>query len=98
MGTKGKIKILSPFWCSPKILVHKDGQDPQEMEFPLPSSTKFFNFRNSAGLHYQAKHVMQCLNEGKVSSPVMSTRESLVIMNIMDEIRQQIGLKYPSEQ
>jgi len=96
-GTKGRIKICSPFWCSMKIIVCKEGEQEKELEFPLPHSNHTFNFKNSVGLHHQAKHVMERLNQGHKESNIISTAESQVVMEIMDEIRRQIGLKYPQE-
>jgi predicted dehydrogenase len=51
----------------------------------------------SNGYNYEAEEVMSCLREGKTESPVMSLDESAHIMKIMDEIRAQGHLKYPSE-
>ena len=41
--------------------------------------------------------VNRCLREGKTESDVMPLDETLDIMRMMDEIREQIGLKYPME-
>jgi dihydrodiol dehydrogenase / D-xylose 1-dehydrogenase (NADP) len=40
---------------------------------------------------------MRCLNEGKLESEIMPLEETKNIMIIMDELRQQWGLKYPFE-
>jgi hypothetical protein len=46
-----------------------------------------WNFKNSAGLGYEAEHLMKCLNEGLTDSPVMPNAETLIVMNIADTIR-----------
>jgi predicted dehydrogenase len=49
------------------------------------------------GRQYQAMHVEKCVNEGLIESPVMSLAESVEIMKVMDAIRSQIGVTYPTE-
>jgi len=49
------------------------------------------------GRQYQAIHVEKCISEGLIESPVMSLTESIEIMQVMDEVRSQIGLNYPTE-
>ena len=52
----------------------------------------------STGYGYEAMEVMNCINSGKIESPVMPLSESLQIMQLMDTIRDQWGLQYPCEQ
>jgi predicted dehydrogenase len=49
------------------------------------------------GYNYEAAEVMRCLRAGECESPVMPLDETLRIMQVMDEIRAQWGLKYPGE-
>lgn len=49
------------------------------------------------GLHYQVHEVHRCLRSGLVESPVMPLSESLALATAMDQIREQIGLRYPGE-
>lgn len=49
------------------------------------------------GYVYEAEEAMACLRQGKLESPGMTLAESLVVMEIMDEIRRQGGLQYPGE-
>ena len=53
------------------------------------------NRRN--GYEYEAQEVMDCLCSGKLESPLMPLDESLSIMQTLDAIRAQCGLKYPME-
>jgi hypothetical protein len=50
------------------------------------------------GLAYQAAHFAGLLADGVAESPLLPLRESLSIMRTMDEIRHQIGLRYPGEE
>ena len=45
----------------------------------------------------EAAAVMQCLREGKLEHPWMTLDESISIMETMDTIRAQWGLKFPME-
>jgi predicted dehydrogenase len=49
------------------------------------------------GLRHQAAEVGRCLRAGLVESPVLPLAETLSIMETLDEVRRQIGLRYPSE-
>ncbi|MOA51315.1 hypothetical protein D3C78_1744550 [compost metagenome] len=49
------------------------------------------------GYAYEAEEVGRCLIEGLKESPVITLKESLDIMNLLDEIRAQWGLRYPFE-
>ncbi len=87
VGTKGKIKIHSPFWKGTAATISiEDGED-QMVEMPLEGN----------GYNYQAREVMKCLRTGKLESDIMPLNETLSIMKTMDEIRAQWGLKYPME-
>ncbi len=57
------------------------------MHFPLTGN----------GYNYEAAHVGECLRAGKLESSVMPLDESVDIMQTMDTIRGQWGLKYPQE-
>ena len=49
------------------------------------------------GYNYQAVEVQKCLDEGKIESPNWSHQSSLHLMELMDKIRLQCGIKYPSD-
>jgi dihydrodiol dehydrogenase / D-xylose 1-dehydrogenase (NADP) len=70
IGTKGRINVSAPFWCTSKVTLYITGSEPQVLEFPLPASDHHFNFKNSVGLNYEAIHVQKCISEGKTSSEV----------------------------
>lgn len=58
-----------------------------------------FNIEHEGhGLRHQAAEVGRCLRAGLTESPILTLAETLSIMETMDEVRRQIGLRYPSEQ
>jgi hypothetical protein len=54
-------------------------------------------FTNSVGFVYQGLHVTENLSNGLLESPSMTLNESIVIMDIMDEVRKQNEITYPGE-
>ena len=89
-GAKGSISLSYPMPCSTTLYT----SDGTRLNFPLPESKeKTFNFMNSAGLGFEAQHVRECLREGLKESPLVTPDESILVAEILEEIRKQIGLK-----
>jgi dihydrodiol dehydrogenase / D-xylose 1-dehydrogenase (NADP) len=86
-GTKGMIRIHSPFWSATTATISIEGKKDQTVKLPHECN----------GFEYQIREVMQCLRSGKLESDVMPLDESVQIMQTMDEIRTQLQLKYPME-
>ncbi len=64
-------------------------------EFPYASTVLPLNYgKASAGLRYQANEVRNCIKAGKLESDRMPHKDSILIANIEDEIRKQVGVKY----
>ena len=87
VGTKGTIKIHSPFWCATTAAISIKEKKDETVEMPHKGN----------GFEYQIEEVMQCLRTGRLESDIMGLEESLEIAGTMDEIRAQWGLKYPVE-
>ena len=49
------------------------------------------------GYQYEAQHVCDCLRKGLTESPVMTHEDTLVQMEVLDEIRRQAGIKYEED-
>lgn len=49
------------------------------------------------GFVYQVAEVVRCLLAGELESPVIPLQETVAIMALMDDMRQQWGLRYPFE-
>ncbi|XP_067001936.1 trans-1,2-dihydrobenzene-1,2-diol dehydrogenase [Anabrus simplex] len=89
IGTKGIARIPCPFW-SPSNVSTPD----KSSEFILPSASLPFNFVNSAGLRYEAMEVRRCLRQGLLESPRITHEESLLLAELEDKLRKQLGVKY----
>ena len=46
-------------------------------------------------MFWEADECARCLRDGKVESEGMGWEESVVIMEVMDEVRRQGGVRYP---
>ena len=56
-----------------------------------------FTFDNTGnGYHHEAIEVVECLAKGKTQSDTMSWDDSLLLMDMMDEIRTLAGIHYPN--
>lgn len=89
VGTKGTLKLPSPFWCASKL------ETPTgTLEFPLPSAHEPTVYTNSSGLSYEAEEVRVCMKASKKESNVMSLDESQVVADIMDDVMKQLGVTY----
>ncbi len=49
------------------------------------------------GFQYEAAEVARCLAEGVTQSPAMTWQDTIEVMEIMDEVRAQVGVTYPWE-
>jgi predicted dehydrogenase len=87
MGTDGMIRLHPPFWVPKKLTLTQSGKGAQEMEIPFEGN----------GYNYEAAEVANCVRAGHLESAVMTLDESLQIMETMDAIRAQWGMKYPME-
>jgi predicted dehydrogenase len=87
IGTKGYIRIHYPFWFAHRITLSQNGKGDQEMVYPLRGN----------GYDYEAEAVMADLRAGRLENAIMPLDESLAIMETMDLIRAQWGLRYPGE-
>ncbi|XP_054892340.1 trans-1,2-dihydrobenzene-1,2-diol dehydrogenase-like isoform X1 [Poeciliopsis prolifica] len=91
-GTKGTIQVLSHMWCPTSLVVNG-----KETHYPVPEPYLPLNFTNSTGMRYEAEEVRQCLLKGLKESPVMSHADSLLLAEMEDEIRRQVGVVYSQD-
>lgn len=96
IGTKGILKILSPFWCPTKVvmLTGENLSTEENFEFQVPETVASYNFANSGFLTFEAQHVHECLVKGLTESPILPLDDSLTIREISDEILKQVGVDF----
>jgi len=86
MGSDGRIRIHAPCWIPDKMTITR-GSESTEIEIPYEGN----------GYNYEAAEVARCLADGKLESDLMPHAETIELMETMDEIRAQWGMKYPME-
>lgn len=86
-GTLGEIRIDSGFWGATGASLLRPGQAPLRADCPYE--------RN--GFEYQIREVMRCIDAGLAQSPGMPHAESLALASWLDELRRQMGVRYPFE-
>src|SRR5690606_11651996 len=50
------------------------------------------------GMQYEALAAERLVAEGRLEGDILPIDETVAIMGVLDEIRRQIGVRYPSEQ
>lgn len=86
-GDLGKIEMHSRFHETKGFTLTIDGQKPQVFE------TK----RLGNGYSYEAEDVQRCLANHQTENDLLPLSFSVELMEILDQVRQQIGLIYPQE-
>jgi predicted dehydrogenase len=86
-GTKGKIFMHGRFHETKAITLTIEGQEPQTFECE----------RLGHGYSYEAADVQRCIAEGRIENNLLPLQFSEDLMNIMDEVRKQIGVVYPED-
>lgn len=52
---------------------------------------------NGRGMHYQALELERLVAAGEIAGSILPPAESVDIMGVLDEVRRQVGVVYPSE-
>jgi predicted dehydrogenase len=90
-GTEGCITLTTRFY-EPSATIQLYTQIPGEKEVLAVEKEAGF------GYHYEARHVNECLKKGLIESPVMTHADTLLLMEILDSIRNKARIEYPADQ
>ena len=86
-GTLGRIEIDRTFYNPASMrVVMQDG-----------TTTEYPNTYKGHGLREQAAELERMVRNAEIESPLLTHQMSIEIMQTLDEIRNQIGLRYPFE-
>lgn len=85
LGDKGRIELDKPFYEHSWFTVY-------DMEDRV--LYRYEGNIEGRGMQYQALEVERCIRAGLRQSPIMSLDETIEIMEVMDQIRQQTGIEY----
>jgi predicted dehydrogenase len=85
-GSKARLELATSFYRPTDMrIIYNDGR-----------TVEFKNEYRGHGLREQAIYFEKLLISGKKDSELLSISETISIMETMDEMRNQIGLKYPA--
>ncbi|MDH5379731.1 MAG: Gfo/Idh/MocA family oxidoreductase [Cyclobacteriaceae bacterium] len=83
-GEKGTINVLANWHHADEYTISVNGEDSNH-KIEL----------KGMGYSYEIEECVKCLNEGKKESDLWTWQNSRDLINMLDEVRAQIGLKYP---
>ena len=90
-GTHGRIRLTSRFYePSSTIEFYPDKVDSKQI-IPVEKEPGF-------GYQYEARHVNDCLIKGLTESPIVSSADTILLMETLDEIRKVAGIHYPADE
>jgi predicted dehydrogenase len=86
-GDRARIEIDGSFYAPTSFrVITRDGV-----------TTEYPNLYQGIGLREEAAEFARVIRCGEIESPLMTHQGSIELMEIMDSIRHQIGVKYPQE-
>jgi predicted dehydrogenase len=85
-GEKGFIRVPSRFIHGKEAVLDIDGK-----------IETFRQKQRGGGFEFQIEEAMRCFRNGEIESPILPHADTLATLETMDEIRRQIGLRYPIE-
>ena len=89
-GTEGNITLTTRFY-EPSATIQLYRQMPGEEEIIAVQKEAGF------GYQYEARHVNECLKNGLTESPVMTHADTLLLMEMLDRIRNKARIEYPAD-
>ena len=90
-GSQGRIEVEGDFYGPTSFSVQRDDGTWWAYDRPVDGGPR------DGGFQYQAAEVARRVAEGATESPRMTWQNTLDVMRTMDEVRRQIGLRYPGE-
>lgn len=90
-GTEGRIRLKHRFYAPDSVIEYYPG---------LIETREIISVQKEQGWGYQyeARHVNECLKDGKTESPVVTFDDTLLLMETLDEIRRKAGIHYNADQ
>jgi predicted dehydrogenase len=88
-GTQARIEIEGDFYAPTRVRLV--GPSGISVTSPLPRLT------GHLGLAYEAAHFAQLVADGFTESPQLPLDETVAIMEVLDEVRSQVRVRYPGE-
>ena len=87
LGERGHIVLPAGFWQATRAELHRAGAAVEVVERPFAIN----------GFEGEITEAMRCIRAGEVESVRMPHAESLALVETMDLMRRQVGVRYPFE-
>jgi predicted dehydrogenase len=88
-GTRATLTLPGPFY-QPGDLLLASADGDRRLAFTEPRSAH-------DALHFEAAEAARCIAAGRLESPIRPLAESITALQVMDEIRRQLGVRFPGE-
>jgi predicted dehydrogenase len=88
LGTEGRIEVDRVWYTASGLRVYDSAGTLLEDFHPEVTGR---------GMHFQADEAERLVGAGKIAGDILPPSETVAIMATLDEIREQIGLRYPGE-
>jgi len=88
IGTKGRITIPENFLNAQEAWLEVKDQEPIKKDFPVG---------NKIGFKFEIEAASDCIRYGLLENEIMPLSDSLQLMEIIDEIKYQLGLVYAND-
>jgi predicted dehydrogenase len=86
---EGRLDLPADFHHPPYVVWTPTGGAPQRIGTPAPVL--------GTGLGNEAAHVQECLAHGLTESPLVPRAQTLELLGAMDDVRRQLGVRYPGD-
>jgi predicted dehydrogenase len=106
VGSTGMLELHAPIYCPLGATLRRIGQTPhtgllarvlRKAGFSKPPGEPWRSGLTGNGYNYEAVEVGRCLAAGELESSVMSQGHTVEVLEILDDLRAQGGLRYPME-
>ncbi|MEU4687211.1 Gfo/Idh/MocA family oxidoreductase [Actinoplanes sp. NPDC023714] len=85
-GTDGRIDLPPGFFMPRSFVLNRPDKAPETFEFPYEGS----------GYQFEAAEAQRCFLAGEQESPLITHAATLEVMGLLDALREEIGVFYPS--
>lgn len=83
-GPEGRIVVHAPFHHSPMVSHWREGEMIETWDVSYEGS----------GYRFEVEHFQDCLARGLTESPMRPLDETLAVMRLLDDVREQIGVSW----
>ncbi len=88
VGSAGSIRLQAPWWKAASLTLSRDSQPSSTLDAPYLGN----------GYTHEAMEAMRCLRAGEIESPLLPLDETVAVIETLDRIRADWGLRYPGEE